>query len=381
MNAPVVTPPSGDYLVVAVGKGNALGAVSGPFVERDQALRALRRSPGQAILVRGASVLEGVRFPSASAMAVLRQRVAEHGIPAPSKSTSPAAPAAPVAPTPAPAAPADEPEETTERPAKPLRIARAKPVPAGHCGSCGEAAPAHSIVCPLVPAVLPGERAAGPVVPVVAAATDPAPEAPARRCPFCGEPEPDHLLGCDGATRPPPRSPFTDETSKEPTMPKKTPTTKTTASPASAAPAPALCCANGCEEPTARVGEKTRPELARFCKVHRQRAYERAQHWGCSLAAAAQTVEDGVSKRPEGAAPSRKGQRPAKVAPKKLGRPPKARATSPAATLTDPSDVLAAELRALLDRYVGAQLDRAAIEGIVDERVVGLVRRALAVPT
>lgn len=63
MNAPVVTPPSGDYLVVAVGKGNALGAVSGPFVERDQALRALRRSPGQAILVRGASVLEGVRFP------------------------------------------------------------------------------------------------------------------------------------------------------------------------------------------------------------------------------------------------------------------------------------------------------------------------------
>jgi hypothetical protein len=61
------------------------------------------------------------------------------------------------------------------------------------------------------------------------------------------------------------------------------------------------------------------------------------------------------------------------------GRPPKARAAAPAATLTDPSDVLAAELRALLDRYVGVRLDRAAVEGIVDERVVGLVRRALAV--
>jgi hypothetical protein len=380
VNAPVVTPPSGDYLVVAVGKGNALGAVSGPFAERDQALRALRRSPGQAILVRGSSVLEGVRIPSASAMAVLRQRVAEHGVPAPSKSTSPAAP---VAPTPAPAAPVAEPEETTERAAKPLRIARAKPVPTGHCGGCGEAAPAHSIVCPVVPAVLPGERAAGPVVPVVAAAaaTDPAPEAPARRCPFCGEPGPDHLLGCDGATRPSPRDPTPDdETNQEPTMPKKTPTTKTAAR-ASAATTSALCCANGCEELPAGVGEKTRPELARFCKLHRQRAYERAGRWRCTLAAAAQTVEDGVSKRPEGAAPSCKGQRPAKVAPKKRGRPPKARAATPAVTLTDPSDVLAAEFRALLDRYLGARLDRAAIEGIVDERVVSLVRRALAVPT
>lgn len=352
MNAPAVTPPSGDYLVVLVGKGNALGAVSGPFVERDQALRALRRSPGQAILVRGASVLEGVRIPSASAMAVLRQRVAERGVPAPSKST---APAAPVAPTPAPAAPAAEPEEATERPAKPLRIARTKPVPAGHCGSCGEAAPAHSIVCPLVPAVLPGERAAGPVVPVVAAATDPAPEAPVRCCPFCGEPEPDHLLGCDGAMRPPPRSPFTDETDKETTMPKKTPAPPAKNTSTSAAPK----CDHCGKHPRAPTTPKTPEGTEAWC-AHCRRG-EAMRRNAVARAGAPKTTK-----------PARATKRP-------VGRPPKARATAPAAKLTDPADVLATELRALLDRYVGVRLDRAAIEGIVDERVVGLVRRALAV--
>lgn len=84
-------------------------------------------------------------------------------------------------------------------------------------------------------------------------------------------------------------------------MPKKKTTT----------PAEGVCCkAKDCTSPPALVTPKTRPELEPFCVKDRHRAYERAQHWGCSFAVAAQTVIDGTTERPEGTPPSRRGLRP-----------------------------------------------------------------------
>lgn len=365
MNAPApIAPPTGDYAVIAVGKGATLGAVAGPFADRDAAVRALRRQPGPAVLVRGASVLEGVRIPSPSTMALLRQRLAERGLPAspdaPEEAPAPKAKRAPAADEEA----APPPEAPAARPEKALRVARPKPVPAGHCAGCGEPGPLHLTVCPLAPAALP-PSAAGGVTPATAAP---------RACGRCGEEPPDHLLGCPAASGAPTDRP--EETDAMTT--KKTPTNRPAPKQPDTAPSPARCGAKGCADAPASSTERTRPELRGFCGTHRQRAYERAGRWGVDLAVAARTVAEGTSERPAEAAPSRKGQRPGKPAAGKPGAKAKAPAPRPA-RLADPTDVLVAELRGLLDGYVGARLDEARVRGIVDERLAEVLRKALAV--
>lgn len=325
MNAPAVAPPTGDYLVVAV-KDGALAASVGPFADRDQAVRAMRRQPGQAVLVRGASVLEGVRIPSPSTMARLRAQVAERGAPRPQ-----APEAAPVEPE------APEAEAPRERPEKPLRVARRKPTPAGHCEGCGEALPSHSVVCPLVPAVLPGERAAGPVMPAVA-----------RRCADCGEPDPDHLRACPSATRPP-----EDPTPEETPMPKPAKKTAEKTAPADTTDAPPACAK--CSKYPRDVATPTTPEgTEEWCRHCRRVESMR---------------RSGTTSTPKRTAKGlRRGQRPSQVK-----RP--AAAPRPA----DPADALAAELRALLDSFLAERgLTRAEVVAIVDERVGDLARKVLS---
>lgn len=321
MNAPAVAPPTGDYLVVAV-KDGALGASTGPFADRDQAVRAMRRQPGQAVLVRGASVLEGVRIPSPSTMARLRAQVAERGAPQPQPPE-----AAPV-----------EPEAPEAPEAEAPRVARRKPTPAGHCEGCGEALPSHSVVCPLVPAVLPGECAAGPVMPV----------AGSRRCADCGELAPDHLRACPSATRPP-----EDPTPEETPMPKPAKKTAEKTAPADTTDAPPACAK--CSKYPRDVATPTTPEgTEEWCRHCRRVESMR---------------RSGTTSTPKRTAKGlRRGQRPSQV---------KRPAAAPRSA--DPADTLAAELRALLDSFLAERgLTRAEVVAIVDERVGVIARGVLS---
>lgn len=322
MSAPPtpIAPPTGDYRFFELLADGSLGKEVGPFGDAESLRRAVSRLPPRVrgVLVRGTSVLSGRGDVSPARVASAKALVAARLGGAPKE---------------APKATRAADDKPTERPESALRVARPKPVPAGHCAGCGEPGPLHLTVCPHAPAALPAS-----------------------------------------ATRPPETHEETDVKRKTATKRKSAPTE----SPATTAPAERTTCdAEGCESPAGRVGDKTRPELASLCRLHRQRAYERAHHWKVDLAVAAATVRSGTTERPDGAAPSRKGQRPAKPAAKRKAIAPHPKPVAKAQRPASPDDVLVTELRALLDRFLALRPDEARVRAIVDERLLQVGRGLL----
>lgn len=238
--------------------------------ERDIAMGALRRLPGQRVgaLVRGGTLLRGHNANDKAVVkrlerALAERRAADAAPPAPAAEAEPAR-----APTPAPDA----------VPAAAPRARRASRVDPERCAHCDEVAPRHLLLCP-----------------AAASEPPPRPEDDPRHWPAPAAP-----IVVRPASEPPP-PPVAALVPAAPTLPRARRAPPVVAAPpAAAAPRP-TCGAKDCDTTAGPVTERTHPEMADLCRRHRQTAYERAQGWGCSLADAAQTVREGSRERPASA--------------------------------------------------------------------------------
>ncbi len=138
------------------------------------------------------------------------------------------------------------------------------------------------------------------------------------------------------------------------------------------------CDGKKCRLPAADARPATDPALIPFCRRHRLRAYYRAKAWGVSFEAAAESVRNGTTERPEGAAPNRQGHRPAARKAAKNAAPAKAAKRPKATRAADPSDVLARELAALVGdlrrELLAAIPSRDAVREVAQEVVVEAVQ-------
>lgn len=265
-DAPVaIAVPSGDFEAYEYAGGTLKLLVR--TGERDIAMGALRRLPGQRVgaLVRGGTLLRGHNANDKAVVKRLERALAE-------RRAADAAPAAEAEPA---RAPAPAPDAV---PAAAPRARRASRVDPERCAHCDEVAPRHLLLCP-----------------DAATAPPPRPEDDPRHWPAPAAP----IVARPASEPPPPPVAALVPTAPAPKPARRAPPV-VAAAPLAAAPRP-TCGAKDCDTTAGPVTERTHPEMADLCRRHRQTAYERAQGWGCSLADAAQTVREGSRERPASA--------------------------------------------------------------------------------
>lgn len=131
------------------------------------------------------------------------------------------------------------------------------------------------------------------------------------------------------------------------------------------------CGAKDCKAPRAGVRIDTAECVRDLCRGHRMRAGGRAHDWQCTLEAAAQTLRDGTTERPEGSAPPRTPRAIVRRGRPKTAAPSVARVERGADTTEDFTAVLVRELRGLFAR----QLTEERVKAIVTEVLLDVVRR------